>query len=193
MRAVIVSLIILAGLLLAATGCTPAEKGPGTINVVVTSTIVEQDVSGSGTDIEISNITATISGVKVSSGGITPGDRNGQGKWVDLYVASKPLNLLQNSGQEHFIAFADVAPTSYDEIVMFIDRLNVTLDNGSKITITPNEPFDFMASFAVFAEKTTTVIFKFNIDKSVTYTDEDKATIKPLASIILNVRYEEIE
>jgi hypothetical protein len=193
MRAVIVSLIILAGLLLAATGCTPAEKGPGTINVVVTSTIVEQDVSGSGTDIEISNITATISGVKVSSGGIAPGDRNGQGKWVDLYVASKPLNLLQNSGQEHFIAFADVAPTSYDEIVMFIDRLNVTLDNGSKITITPNEPFDFMASFAVFAEKTTTVIFKFNIDKSVTYTDEDKAIIKPLASIILNVRYEEIE
>jgi hypothetical protein len=194
MRIIAGSLIVLlAALALTITGCTPAETGPGTIDVVVTSEIVEEGVSDSEAEIEISSISATISEIKVYRGGVVQEEGSGQGEWVNLYVASRPLNLIQNSSQEQFLAFADVAATSYDQIVMVIDRLNVTLSNGSKITVTPDEPFDFTASFVVYAGKTTTVIFKFSIDKSVTFTDEDKVTIKPLAGITLNVRYEEME
>ncbi|MCJ7764213.1 MAG: DUF4382 domain-containing protein [Dehalococcoidales bacterium] len=194
MRIIAGSLIVLlAALALTIIGCTPAETGPGTIDVVVTSTIVEEGVSGSETEIEISSIEATVSEIKVYRGGVIQGEGGEQGEWVNLYVASIPINLLQNSSQEQFLAFASVAATSYDQIVMVIDRLNVTLSNGSEITITPNEPFDFTASFVVYAEKTTTIIFKFNIDKSVTFTDDNKTTIKPLAGITLNVRYEEMD
>jgi len=194
MRIIAGSLIVLlAALALTITGCTPAETGPGTINVVVTSTIVEEGVSGSEAEIEMSSIEATVSEIKVYRGGVVQEAESEQGEWVNLYVASRPINLLQNSGQEQFLAFANVAATSYDQIVVVIDRLNVILSNGSKITITPDEPFDFTASFVVYAEKTTTVIFKFNIDKSVTFTDENKATIKPLAGITLNIRYEEMD
>jgi hypothetical protein len=194
MRIIAGSLIVLlAALMLTITGCTPAETGPGTIDVLVTSDIVEEGVADSEAGIEISSISAIVSEIKVYRGGVVQEEGSGQGEWVNLYVASRPLNLIQNSGQEQFLAFADVAATSYDQIVMAIDRLNVTLSNGRKITITPDEPFDFTASFVVYAEKTTTVIFKFNIDKSVTFTDEDKVTIKPLAGITLNVRYEDIE
>jgi hypothetical protein len=194
MRIIAGSLIVLlAALALTITGCTPAETGPGTIDVVVTSEIVEEGVSDSEAEIEISSISATISEIKVYRGGVVQEEGSGQGEWVNLYVASRPLNLIQNSGQEQFLAFVDVAATSYDQIVMAIDRLNVILSNGSKITITPDEPFDFTASFVVFSGETTTIIFKFSIDKSVTFTDEDKVTIKPLAGITLNVRYEEME
>lgn len=194
MRVIAGSLIVLlAALVLTITGCTPVETGPGTINVLVISEIVEEGVSDSETEIEISDIEAKVSEIKILQGGVVQEDGGGQGEWVNLYVASRPLDLLQDSSREQFLAFADVAATSYDELVMVIDRLNVTLSNGFKITIIPNEPFDFTASFVVYTEKTTNVIFKFNIDKSVTFTDEDKATIKPLAGITLNVRYEEME
>ena len=188
-------LVLLAAFTLSITGCAPTQTGPGTINVVVTSTVVEENASASGSEaeIEISDIEATVSEIKVLQGGVVQGEGSEQNEWVNLYVASRPLDLLQNSSQEQFLAFADVVATSYDEIVMVIDELNVTLSNGSNITVTPNEPFDFTASFVVYAEKTTNVIFKFRIDKSVILTDEGKTTIKPLAGITLNVEYEEIE
>jgi len=196
MRAITGSMVVLfTGLLLVTTGCTPAETELGTINVVVTSTVVEENKSNSDSEagIEISNIRATVSEIKVYRGGVVKEEEGEQGKWIDLYVASEPLSLLRDSSQEQFLAFANVIATSYDELVMFIDELCVTLSNGSKITITPDEPFDFVASFVVYAGKTTTVVFKFNIDTSVTLTDEGKATIKPLAGITLNVRYEGME
>lgn len=191
MKVVTASLVLISVLLFTITGCTTAETGFGTINVVATNTLIDQDANASETEIEISTLSANISEIRVYSAGVVLGEENEQGEWVSLYLTSKPLNLLQNSSQEQFLAFADVAATSYDEIVIVIDKLNVTLSNGAGITITPNEPFVFDASFVVYNGKSTTIIFKFNIDKSVTYTDENKTTIKPLTSITLNVRYEE--
>jgi hypothetical protein len=185
--------ILLFGLVLTITGCTPVETGPGTIDVVVISEKIEENTSGNQAEIEISSIEMTVSGIKVYRGGVVQEDESGQDEWVNLYVASSPLDLLQNSGQEQFLAFADVASTSYDQIVMVIEKLDVILSSGLRITVTPNEPFDFTASFVVYAEKTTTIIFKFEIDTAVTYTDENEAIIKPLAGITLNVRYEYIE
>ncbi len=185
--------ILLFGLALIITGCTPGETGPGTINVVVISDTVEEGTPDNRAEIEISSIEMTVSEIKVYKGGMVQEDGSGQDEWVNLYVASSPLDLLQYSGQEQFLAFADVASTSYDLIVMVIEKLDVILSSGLTITVTPNEPFDFTASFVVYAEKTTTIIFKFNVDTSVTYTDENEAIIKPLAGITLNVRYEYIE
>jgi len=194
MRIIVGSLVILLfGLVLTIAGCTPVETGPGTIDVVVISEKIEENTSGNQAEIEISSIEMTVSEIKVYRGGVVQEDGGGQGEWINLHVASRSLNLLQDSGQEQFLAFADVLATSYDQIVMVIEKLDVILSNGSKITITPNEPFDFNASFVVYAEKTTNVIFKFDVDTSVTYTDENEATIKPLAGITLNVRYEYIE
>jgi len=187
--------VLLIVLVLSITGCTPIETGPGTINVLVTSTIVggNAPVSSSEAEIEISSIKATVSEIKVYRGGAIQETGNEQGQWVNLYVASKSIALLKNSGQEQFLAFMNVAATSYDEIVMVIDRLDVTLSNGVKVIVTPDEPFAFDASFVVYAGKTTDVIFIFNIDKSVTFTNENQVTIKPLAGITLNVRYEKID
>jgi hypothetical protein len=193
MKIVTGSLVLLSVLLFTITGCTTAEIGLGTIDVVATSTLVDQGENASETEIEISTISANISEIKVYSAGVILGEDNEQGEWINLYLTSKPLNLLQNSKQEQFLAFADVPATSYDEIVIVIDRLDVTLSNDAKVTITPNEPFVFDASIVVYNGKTTTIVFKFNIDKSVTYTDENKTIIKPLTSITLNVRYEEID
>jgi len=76
---------------------------------------------------------------------------------------------------------------------MVIDKLDVTLNDGREMVIIPEEPFEFIGEFMVVADETTTVIFDFDIDKSVVFTEEDKAIMKPIAGITMNVRYEESE
>jgi hypothetical protein len=192
MRAIVGSLILLmAALMLTVTGCVPAETGPGTIDVVATSNLVKEGAPDAEAEIEITNIRAVVSEIKVYRGGVIQEVESQQGEWVELYVASRPLDLLQNSSQEQFLAFADVAASSYDEIIMVVERINVGLSNGFNLSITPDEPFNFEASFVVFSAKTTTIIFKFNIDKSVTINNDDQVIIQPLAGITLNVRQED--
>ncbi len=179
-------------LLLPAINCTPAEIKLGTIEVIATTNIVEGDTSRSE-EIEISSIEARVTEIKVFSNGSTPKDESEQGEWINLYVTGSPLDLLRKPGQQQFLAFADVAATSYDKIVMVIDELDVTLNSNAKMHVTPNDPFVFIASFVVYSEKTTAIIFKIDIDKSVIFSDENKATIKPLAGITINVKYEDLE
>ncbi len=193
MKSITLSVILaLVTLLLPAINCTPAEIKPGTIEVMIITNIVEGDTSGSE-EIEISSIEARVTEIKVFSSDFTPEDESEQGEWINLYVTGSPLDLLQKPGKHQFLAFANVAATSYDKIVMVIEELDVTLNSDTKMHVTPNDPFIFMASFVVYSEKTTTIIFKIDIDKSVIFSDENKATIKPLAGITINVKYEDLE
>jgi hypothetical protein len=177
---------------LTAINCSPAELKPGIIEVMTIANIAKGDTIGSE-EIEISSIEARVTEIRVFSGGFTPEDESEQGEWINLYITGSPLDLLQNLGQQHFLAFANVAATSYDKIVMVIEELDVTLNNDAKMHVKPNDPFIFMASFVVYSEKTTTIIFKIDIDKSVIFTAENQATIKPLAGITINVKYEDLE
>ena len=186
-------IILLIGLAMTGVDCTVTEAETGTIEVWITNSVVEKEVSDDAAQFEIASIQATVSEIKVYTAVAAAEEEDKSGEWVKLYVARRPLDLLQESDQEQFLAFATVAATSYDQIIMVIDELNVILSNDSKITITFDEPFDLNASFVVYSGKTTTVIFRFNIDKSVTFTDDGQEIIKPLAGITLNVRYEEIE
>jgi len=178
-------IILLVSLGVAGAGCVSTEAGTGTIEVLVTNTITEQEASEIPTEFEISSIKATVSEIKVYRE-----EGSEQGEWLNLYVAEKPLDLLRSSGQEQFLAFVDVEASSYSQILLVIDKLDVTLNDGSEMVIVPSEPFDFVGPFVVIAGETTAMLFNFEIDKSVVI-EEDKATIKPLASITLNVRYEE--
>ncbi|UCE97538.1 MAG: DUF4382 domain-containing protein [Dehalococcoidia bacterium] len=172
--------------------CSPAELKPGAIEVLTVTNIVEGDTTGSE-EIEISSVEVRVTEIRVFSGGFTPEDESEQGEWINLYVTGSPLDLLQDLGQQHFLAFANVAATSYDEIVMVIEELDVTLNNDTKMHVTPNDPFSFEASFVVYSEQTTTIIFKIDVDKSVIFTGENQAIIKPLTGITINVKYEDLE
>ncbi|UCG54852.1 MAG: DUF4382 domain-containing protein [Dehalococcoidia bacterium] len=185
-------ILVLVTLLLPTINCTPAEIKPGTIEVMAITNIVQGDTSRSE-EIEISGIEAKVTEIKVFRGGIVLEDGTEQGEWINLYVTDNPLDLLQNPGQEQFLAFANVAATSYDQINMVIEELDVTLSSGTNMHVTPNDPFNFVASFVVFSERTTTLIFKIDIDKSVIFTDENRTTIKPLAGITISVKYEDTD
>ncbi len=185
-------IILLVGLAMTGVDCTVTEAETGTIEVWITSSVVEKEASDTPAQFEIASIQATVSEIKVYTAVVAAEEEGKSGEWVKLYVARRPLDLLQGSDQEQFLAFADVATTSYSQILMVIDKLNVTLSEGSKRTIIPNKPFNFIGEFVVIAGQTTTVLFNFDIDKSVTIVG-DEAVIKPLAEIALNIRYEEPE
>lgn len=188
----LIVLILLVGLGMAGAGCVSTEAKTGTIEVLVTCAPTEKEASDTPTVLEISSIIAAVSEIKVCKAETEQEGEGEQGEWTSLYVARTPFDLLQISGLEQFLAFADVAACSYSQILMVIDKLDVTLNDGSEMVIIPEEPFEFIGEFVVFADETTTVLFDFDIDKSVVI-EEGKAVMQPIAGITMNIRYEESE
>jgi len=189
MRAITIGLIVLLVCLgTVLTGCMETEitevPEEGTIEVFVTTTIAETDTP---TEIEISAITTKISEIKIYRDRVDEA-----GEWVSLYVANKPLDLLQDLDQKQFLAFVDAEDSStYSRLSLVLEDLDVTLSDGLAMVI-PSEPFEFTGDFAVFGGRTTTVVFTFEIDKSVVI-EEGKTSIKPLSEITWKIRYEQPE
>jgi hypothetical protein len=191
MKFIIAGLVVLlVGLAMTGVDCTAKEAETGTVEVLITSTLVEKEASDTQSQFEITSLMATVSEVKVYTAVAAAEDSGEPGEWVELYVANESFELLQITDKEQFLAFADVATTSYSQVLMVIDKLDVTLSEGSKRTIIPDKPFNFIGEFVVFAGQTTTVLFNFDIDKSVTIVDNE-TVIQPLADVIMNIRYEE--
>ena len=189
MRAITIGLIVLLVCLgTVLTGCITETEATevveeGTIEVFVTTTRAETDTP---TELEISSIMAKISEIKIYREKVDE-----EGEWVNLYVAKAPLDLLQDSDDKQFLAFIDAEDSStYTQFSLVLERLEVTLSEGSEIVITPEEPFEFIGNFAVFGGRTTTVVFNFEIDRSVVI-EEDKTSIKPLSEITWKIRYEQ--
>ena len=175
------------------------EVGTGTIEVRVTDTQTEEGVSGEPTQFEISSIIASVSEVKIYRTLMAQGTQQGQGEdveqgeWIDLNItAANPFDLVKLAGLERVLALAEVEAYQYSQISMTIDKLDVTINDGSKMNIIPDKPFEFAGPFAVIADETTTIIFDFDVDTSVVIEDE-KTIIKPIAEITMNIRYEETE
>jgi hypothetical protein len=180
----LVVLLICLGMLL--TGCTQTEVvEEGTIEVFVVTTTVAADTT---TEIEITGITAKISEIKIRREKVNEGGE----EWLNLYVARWPLNLLQESSQQQFLAFMDVETSGYIQLSMVLERLDVTLSDGSQLVIAPEAPFEFVGDFHILASQITTVVFTFEIDKSVVI-EENKTSIKPIAEIIWTIRHQQPE
>jgi len=177
----LIVLILLVGLGMAGAGCVSTEAKTGTIEVLVTNTPTEKDVSDTPTEFEISSIIATVSEIKICKAETEQEGEGEQEEWINLNITvTSPFDLLQLVDLERVLALGEVEACSYSQILMVIDN------------IIPEEPFEFIGEFMVIADETTTVLFDFDIDKSVVI-EEDKATINPISGITMKVRYEESE
>jgi hypothetical protein len=193
-------IMLLTGLGMAGIGCVLEEEiKTGNIEVRVTDVQTEEEVSDTPTQFEITSIIATVSKVRICQTVVGQGTQQEQeegveqGEWINLNITgANPFDLLKLAGLERVLALAEVEAGYYSQISMTIDRLDVTINDGSEMVIIPDKPFEFIVTFSVVADKTTTVIFDFDVDKSVVI-EEDKAIIKPIAEITMNIRYEESE
>ncbi len=192
-------IVLLAVLGIAGAGCLPEEEiETGKIEVRVTDTPNGEDISSdTPTQFEISSIIATVSEIKICKTVLETRTQHAegaeQGEWISLDItAANPFDLLKLSGLERVLALAEVEAGHYSQIKMTIDRLDATLNDGQKVIIIPSGPFEFTGPFVVFADETTTVVFDFDIDKSVVI-EGDKASIKPITGITMSTRYERSE
>ena len=203
MRVIVSSLmaiILLISLGMAGAGCLPAEEiETGNIEVRVTDVRTAEEVADAPTQFEISSIIATVSEVKIYRTVVAQGTQQEQegdveqGEWINLDITvASPFDLLKLTGLEQVLALAEVEADYYSQVSMTIDRLDVTINDGSEMIIIPDKPFEFAGPFVVVADETTTIIFDFDVDKSVVIEDE-KAIINPIAEITMNIRYEETE
>ncbi len=195
----LIAIMLLAGLGIAGAGCLTKEIETGNIEVRVTDVQTEEGASSNPTQFEISSIIATVSEVKIYRTVVAQGTQQEQeedveqGEWINLNITvASPFDLLKLTGLERVLALAEVEADYYSQISMTIDRLDVTINDGSEMIIIPSKPFEFAGPFVVIADETTTIIFDFDIDKSVVI-EEDKAIINPIAEITMNIRYEETE
>lgn len=196
----LIAILLLISLGMAGIGCIPAEEiKTGNIEVRVTDVQTEEEVSDTPTQFEITSIIATVSKVRICQTVVEQGTQQEQeedveqGEWINLNITgANPFDLLKLAGLERVLALAEVEAGYYSQINMTIDRLDVTINDGSEMVIIPDKPFEFIVPFGVVADETTTVIFDFDVDKSVVI-EEDKAIIKPIAKINMNIRYEESE
>ena len=191
-------IMLLAGLGMAGIGCILEEEiKTGSVEVRVTDVQTEEGVSDTPTQFEISSIIATVSEIKICQAVVEQGTQQEkevnveQGEWISLNITgASPFDLLKLAGLERVLALAEVEAGYYNQINMTIDRLDVTINDGSEMVIIPDKPFEFTGDFVVAADETTTIIFDFDVDKSVVI-EEDKAVINPIAGITMIVRYEE--
>ncbi len=195
----LIAIMLLAGPGIAGVGCETKEIETGNIEVRVTDVQTEEGASSNPTQFEISSIIATVSEVKIYRTVVAQGTQQEQeedveqGEWINLNITvASPFDLLKLTGLERVLALAEVEADYYSQISMTIDRLDVTINDGSEMIIIPSKPFEFAGPFVVIADETTTIIFDFDIDKSVVI-EEDKAIINPIAEITMNIRYEETE
>ena len=192
-------IMLLAGLGIANAGCKAIEVKTGNIEVRVTDVPDEEEGSDTPTQFEISSIITTVSEVKICKTILEQGTQQEQeegveqGEWINLNLtAASPFDLVKLAGLEKVLALAEVESYYYNQISMTIDRLVVTISDGSERVIIPDKPFEFTGDFVVAADETTTIIFDFDVDKSVVI-EEDKAVINPIAGITMIVRYEETD
>lgn len=202
MKGIITSIMVLtllAGLGMAGAGCETKEIETGNIEVRVTDVQTEEEATDTPTQFEISSIIATVSEVNIYRIVVAQGTQQEreedveQGEWINLNITvASPFDLLKLTGLEQVLALAEVEADYYSQISMTIDRLDVTINDGSEMVIIPDKPFKFAGPFVVITDETTTIIFDFDIDKSVVI-EEDKAIINPIAGVTMNIRYEETE
>jgi len=192
-------IMLLSGLGMAGVGCKTIEVKTGNIEVRVTDIQSEEEVADTPTQFEISSIITTVSEVKICKTILEQGTQQEQeegveqGEWINLNLtAASPFDLVKLAGLEKVLALAEVESYYYNQISMTIDRLVVTISDGSERVIIPDKPFEFTGDFVVAADETTTIIFDFDVDKSVVI-EEDKAVINPIAGITMIVRYEETD
>ena len=193
-------IMLLTGLGMSVIGCLPEKEiKTGGVEVRVTDVQTEEEVSDTTTQFEISSIIANVSEIKICQAIVEQGTKQEQevtveqGEWINLNITgANPFDLLKLTGLERVLALSEVETGYYNQINMTIDRLDVTISDGSEMIVIPDKPFEFIALFGVAADETTTVIFDFDIDKSVVI-EEDKAIINPIAKINMNIKYEESE
>jgi hypothetical protein len=171
-KSILVVFWLVLGLVGAGCGSQIAESGIGTIDVVVTSTTLE----GEASEVEIAGIETIISDIVIYPENAEEGDE------ISLYVDDRPFFLLKTSEQEKFLAFADVGAASFEKMVMTVERLDVTLSNGTELTVLPKSPFEFKATVVVFTDESTTVVFVFNTVTAVNMTEGGAVSIKPIAA-----------
>ena len=168
------------------------EARIGTVEVRVTDAQTEE-AADTATQLEISSIIANVSEVQVRRAPLAQQTENGQGDWTSLNLtAANPFDLVRLGGIERVLASAELEEDYYTQINMTIDRLDVTINDGSERVVKFDKPFAFAVPFTVLTGKTTTIVFDFDIDRSVVI-EGDTAVINPIARMTMSIRYEGLE
>lgn len=150
----------------------PAENTPSGVN---TQGSVVFGITDAAADIKnVSEISMTVSKIEVHSTADA---------WVTLSGEAKTYNLLalNKSGEIILAGWANVAAGSYDQARIMVDKVTVTMTDGStKTAKLPSGELKLMQDFMVTASTTSSVTLDFLGDRSLHLTGSGTYIFTPV-------------
>ncbi|MCX6003022.1 MAG: putative Ig domain-containing protein [Chloroflexi bacterium] len=173
--ALYVLMAVFAVLAMALAGCAAPSTSTGSIEVRVTDTPPNQDVT---------SVMVTVTSVEIHQAGDNQQDESG---WLPMKLSGAgTFDLLQIKGLEQVLATGDLAAATYTQIRMQVSKVQVTFQGGETSDATvPSGKLKFIQSFDVAAGKPTVLLFDFDAEHSINITDSGSVMFKPVIKLIV--------
>lgn len=107
--------------------------------------------------------------------------------WSTMKLSnSNTFDLVQVKGLEEVLATANLNQGTYTQVRINISRVEVTLKGGQpKKVKLPSGKLTFTQNFLVTAKNTTVLLFNFDTEKSLNYSDSEKITFRPIINLLV--------
>ena len=149
-----------------------------------TSTAVQPGLTG---QVEV-RVTASPANEEVISANITVSsvEIHLPDGWLTMKLSnSNTFDLVQVKGLDEVLATADLNQGTYTQVRINITRVEVTLKGGQpKKVKLPSNKLTFTQNFLVTAKNTTVLLFNFDTEKSLNYSDSEKITFRPIINLL---------
>jgi len=106
-------------------------------------------------------------------------------EWITVFSGPKTIDLIAVKGVEQLLGEAKLDAGKYTQIRLAVDNATVIINETSYDVNVPSKTIKFVHPFNIEANKTTSLIFDFDADKSIVEAGKkDKYILKPVVKVI---------
>ena len=105
--------------------------------------------------------------------------------WITVFSGPKAIDLITVKNVEELLGEATLDAGKYTQIRLVVDNATVNINETSYNVTVPSKAIKFIHPFNIEANKTTSLIFDFDADKSIVKAgNKDKYILKPTVKVI---------
>lgn len=103
--------------------------------------------------------------------------------WITVFQGPREIDLISIRDVEELLGEAQLDAGKYTQIRLAVDNVTITINETSYEVKVPSKNIKFVHPFTIESNKTTSLVFDFDADKSVVEAG-DKYILKPVVKVI---------
>lgn len=103
--------------------------------------------------------------------------------WITVFSGPRTIDLIAIKNVEELLGETNLDADKYTQIRLVVDNATVIINETSYEVNVPSKNIKFIHPFTIEANKTTSLIFDFDADKSIVEAG-DKYILKPVIKVI---------